>query len=204
MFCAAYSKGYSVETAFLQVPEFISQRRRWLNGSLFASIHATVFWFRIWTSGQNFFRKIILQVCLYLTNAIGSPQHFRLLVRVHLQRCTAHLHMDITGKLLSSILLREFLYTQNQIDTDCSAQLVSSATAKGKGDAFNFLSVGAGMYVFNIFLNLYIGLLFVVLVCSLGNRPQVRAFSSLMCHCPHPITGFQVDIYHSYRSLWSV
>ena len=44
------------------VPEFISQRRRWLNGSLFASVHATVFWFRIWTSGQNFFRKIILQV----------------------------------------------------------------------------------------------------------------------------------------------
>jgi chitin synthase len=43
------------------VPEFISQRRRWLNGSLFASIHATVFWFKIWTSGQNFFRKIVLQ-----------------------------------------------------------------------------------------------------------------------------------------------
>ena len=41
------------------VPEFISQRRRWLNGSLFASVHATVFWFRIWTSGQNFFRKIV-------------------------------------------------------------------------------------------------------------------------------------------------
>ncbi|KAJ3781566.1 chitin synthase-domain-containing protein [Lentinula aff. detonsa] len=39
------------------VPEFISPRRRWLNGSLFASIHSTVFWFKIWTSGQNFFRK---------------------------------------------------------------------------------------------------------------------------------------------------
>ena len=51
------------------VPEFISQRRRWLNGSLFASIHATVFWFRIWTSGQNFFRKIILTV-EFIYNAI--------------------------------------------------------------------------------------------------------------------------------------
>jgi chitin synthase len=45
-----------------QLPEFISQRRRWLNGSMFASIHATVFWYRIWGSGQNFFRKIILQI----------------------------------------------------------------------------------------------------------------------------------------------
>lgn len=45
-----------------QIPEFISQRRRWLNGSLFAAIHATVFFGRIWTSGHNFFRKIVLQV----------------------------------------------------------------------------------------------------------------------------------------------
>lgn len=51
------------------VPEFISQRRRWLNGSLFAAIHATVFWFRIWTSGQNFFRKIFLNI-EFLYNAI--------------------------------------------------------------------------------------------------------------------------------------
>jgi hypothetical protein len=36
----------------------------WLNGSLFAAIHATVFFYRIWTSGQNFFRKIFLQVSL--------------------------------------------------------------------------------------------------------------------------------------------
>ena len=51
------------------VPEFISQRRRWLNCSLFAAIHATVFWFRIWTSGQNFFRKIFLNI-EFLYNAV--------------------------------------------------------------------------------------------------------------------------------------
>jgi chitin synthase len=43
------------------IPEFISQRRRWLNGSLFAALHATIYMFRIWTSGQGFFRKCILQ-----------------------------------------------------------------------------------------------------------------------------------------------
>lgn len=44
------------------VPEFISQRRRWLNGSLFAALHATVFMYRIWTSGHNILRKLVLQV----------------------------------------------------------------------------------------------------------------------------------------------
>jgi len=43
------------------IPEFISQRRRWLNGSLFAAFHATIYMFRIWTSGQGFFRKLVLQ-----------------------------------------------------------------------------------------------------------------------------------------------
>ncbi|KAG5645351.1 hypothetical protein DXG03_006413 [Asterophora parasitica] len=119
------------------VPEFISQRRRWLNGSLFASIHATVFFFRIWTSGQNFFRKIVLQL-EFIYNAV---------------------QLLFTWTSLANFYLAFYF-------------LVSSATAPGENSAFNFLSEGAGKYVFDIFLNLYIGLLFVVLVCSLGNRPQ--------------------------------
>ena len=55
---------------------------------------------------------------------------------------------------------------------------MSSATTNST-DAFNFLSRGAGKAVFEIFLNLYIGLLFVVLVCSLGNRPQVSNLNQL-------------------------
>ena len=51
-------------------------------------------------------------------------------------------------------------------------QLVSSATTTGPNDAFNFLSNGAGQYVFEVFLKLYIGLIFIVTICSLGNRPQ--------------------------------
>ncbi|KAG6846075.1 hypothetical protein H0H87_006439 [Tephrocybe sp. NHM501043] len=119
------------------VPEFISQRRRWLNGSLFASIHATVFFFRIWTSGQNFFRKIVLQI-EFIYNAV---------------------QLLFTWTSLANFYLAFYF-------------LVSSATNTGPNNAFNFLSKGAGLYVFEVFLNLYIGLLFVVLVCSLGNRPQ--------------------------------
>ncbi|RXW24545.1 hypothetical protein EST38_g1282 [Candolleomyces aberdarensis] len=118
------------------VPEFISQRRRWLNGSLFASIHATVFFFRIWTSGQNFFRKIVLQF-EFIYNA---------------------LQLLFTWTSLANFYLAFFF-------------LVSSATSE-QNNAFQFLSSGAGKWISQIFLNLYLGLLFVVLVCSLGNRPQ--------------------------------
>ncbi|TPX47489.1 chitin synthase [Synchytrium endobioticum] len=40
------------------VPEFISQRRRWLNGAFFAMLHSIVNWWALWQSGHNFFRKI--------------------------------------------------------------------------------------------------------------------------------------------------
>ncbi|KAG6874429.1 hypothetical protein C0995_015165 [Termitomyces sp. Mi166 len=119
------------------VPEFISQRRRWLNGSLFASIHATVFFFRIWTSGQNFFRKIVLQI-EFIYNAV---------------------QLLFTWTSLANFYLAFFF-------------LISSATKTGPKNAFNFLNKSAGSYVFDVFLDLYICLLFVVLVCSLGNRPQ--------------------------------
>ncbi|KAI0800657.1 chitin synthase 2 [Fomes fomentarius] len=128
------------------VPEFISQRRRWLNGSLFASVHATVFWFRIWTSGQGFFRKILLQI-EFIYNAI---------------------QLFFTWTSLANFYLAFFF-------------LVSSATADAKNDAFNFLAKGAGPEVFEAFLKLYLGLLFIILVCSLGNRPQGSKWTYSIC-----------------------
>ncbi|KAJ7611002.1 chitin synthase 2 [Roridomyces roridus] len=123
------------------VAEFISQRRRWLNGSLFASIHATVFWFRIWTSGQNFFRKLLLQL-EFIYNGV---------------------QLIFTWTSLANFYLAFFF-------------LVGSATSDPTTGAFNFLGQGAGKEVFEVFLKLYIALLFVVVVCSLGNRPQGSKF----------------------------
>ncbi|KAG0051482.1 Chitin synthase, class 1 [Gryganskiella cystojenkinii] len=40
------------------VPEFISQRRRWLNGSFFAAIYALTHSSNIWRSDHNFMRKM--------------------------------------------------------------------------------------------------------------------------------------------------
>ncbi|PKK65679.1 glycosyltransferase family 2 protein [Rhizophagus irregularis] len=52
------------------VPEFISQRRRWLNGSFFAAFYSIANFMRIWSSGQPFLRKILLQI-EFIYNAIN-------------------------------------------------------------------------------------------------------------------------------------
>ncbi|KAG0069971.1 Chitin synthase, class 2, partial [Podila epicladia] len=50
--------------------EFISQRRRWLNGSFFAAFYSLAHFTRILSSGQGFFRKIFLMI-EFLYNAIN-------------------------------------------------------------------------------------------------------------------------------------
>jgi chitin synthase len=45
-----------------EVPDFISQRRRWLNGSLFAAVYTVVHFWKLWQSGHSFGRKIMLQI----------------------------------------------------------------------------------------------------------------------------------------------
>jgi chitin synthase len=47
------------------VAEFISQRRRWLNGSIFASFYALYSFYRIWTSGHNIVRMFFLQILTF-------------------------------------------------------------------------------------------------------------------------------------------
>ncbi len=46
------------------------------------------------------------------------------------------------------------------------------------------MAQGAGKDVFEVILKLYIALIFVVLVCSLGNRPQVGFFLKCMLSYP--------------------
>ncbi|TPX72193.1 chitin synthase [Spizellomyces sp. 'palustris'] len=53
-----------------QLPELISQRRRWLNGSFFAGLHATWNWSKIFRSGHSTGRKAALLVEFFY-NAIN-------------------------------------------------------------------------------------------------------------------------------------
>ncbi len=44
------------------VPEFISQRRRWLNGAFFAAVYSLVHFRQIWSTDHTIARKILLHV----------------------------------------------------------------------------------------------------------------------------------------------
>ncbi|KAI8977521.1 chitin synthase 1 [Mycotypha africana] len=44
------------------VPEFISQRRRWLNGSFFAGLYSMVHWRKVWSSDHSLFRKLLFML----------------------------------------------------------------------------------------------------------------------------------------------
>lgn len=52
------------------VPEFVSQRRRWLNGSFFATVFAIRHFYHVWRSRHSFFRKIALMF-LFLYNLLN-------------------------------------------------------------------------------------------------------------------------------------
>jgi len=53
---------YAVTDVPNEVPELISQRRRWLNGSFFAAIHSVVHFHYIYRSSHSFLRKFWIHV----------------------------------------------------------------------------------------------------------------------------------------------
>ncbi|KAK3687224.1 class 2 chitin synthase [Podospora appendiculata] len=58
-----YVKGCTGETDVPDtVPEFISQRRRWLNGAFFAAVYSLVHFKQIWTTDHTIARKVLLHI----------------------------------------------------------------------------------------------------------------------------------------------
>jgi chitin synthase len=113
-----------------QVPELISQRRRWLNGSFFAAIHSIVHFHYIYRSAHSFTRKLWIHVeMLY--------QVFNLIFS----------WFALANYFIAFVILADAM-------EDGSFHLT-------------------GIHIFNVILEyVYLGLLLMCFLLSLGNRPQ--------------------------------
>jgi cellulose synthase/poly-beta-1,6-N-acetylglucosamine synthase-like glycosyltransferase len=47
------------------IPDLVSQRRRWLNGSFFASVHATYHFYQMYRSRHSYTRKFFLHILIF-------------------------------------------------------------------------------------------------------------------------------------------
>ena len=89
---------------FFKVPELISQRRRWLNGSFFAAVHSTFHFHYLYRSSHGFGRKawIHVELVYQVFNLIFSWFALVRLPHHHFKLSCADLHGDNNkkGKLL--------------------------------------------------------------------------------------------------------
>ncbi|KAK7455190.1 Chitin synthase 4 [Stygiomarasmius scandens] len=121
---------YAITDVPDQVPELISQRRRWLNGSFFAAVHSTFHFYYIYRSAHSFMRKFWIHVeMLYQTfNLIFS-------------------WFALANYYIAFVILSDAM----------------------EDDQFHL----NGIKVVNLILNyIYLGLLVMCFLLSLGNRPQ--------------------------------
>ncbi|KAH6594845.1 hypothetical protein BASA50_006319 [Batrachochytrium salamandrivorans] len=129
------------------VPEFISQRRRWLNGSFFAGVHALTHWYYIFRSGHSIFRKALLLF----------------------EYCYNFIQLIFNWFALSSFYLTfTFLYDgfiNKTVTSD--GTLIVTGGLQGIDPFF-----GKTNLVFQILRQLYIFAIILIFISSMGNRPQ--------------------------------
>ncbi|KAL1923589.1 uncharacterized protein VTP21DRAFT_8569 [Calcarisporiella thermophila] len=141
------------------LPEFISQRRRWLNGSFFAAVYGTLHFYRIYNSGHNFFRKLLLTFEFFY-NGINLLFNWFALANFYLA-------FFFLGKASFPIKITEKINGQEitrQIDT-------------GVPDPF----FTYGEKIFPVMRNLYIMVIVIIFISALGNRPQGSKWLYRIC-----------------------
>src|SRR5258708_156588 len=104
-----YVKGAVGETDVPDAfPEFISQRRRWLNGSLFAATYAIAHIGQILRSGHSLSRKTVLTIeTVY--NVINLIFSWFSIVRIAMSRPKKYTYPPFPGKLLHILCELHFL-----------------------------------------------------------------------------------------------
>lgn len=196
-----------------RIPEFILQRRRWLNGSFFAALYSFLHFYKIWTSGHSIGRKIMLNlefIYLFFSTLISwfSLSSFFLVFRILTMSIAITYHEQKVFRVLSVVFL--WLYGISLLIT-----FILSLGNKPKGTSTFYLSTFiffATLMVYMIFCSIYMsvhsiqsivdegavtfkGLIaretFRDLVVSMASTYCLYLLSSIICLQPmHMLTSF--------------
>ncbi|KAI8079538.1 chitin synthase 1 [Gilbertella persicaria] len=144
-----------------QLPEFISQRRRWMNGSFFAGVYGLIHFRKIWSSGHGFSRTFLLMI-EGVYNVIS---------------------LVFSWFAVGNFFIAFYFITKSLSDPSV--------------DPFGN---GWGARIFDFFKYAYAFLLFVVFICSMGNRPQGSKYLFMIC-----LVGFAfIMCYMLFCSSWLI
>ena len=86
------------------VPEFISQRRRWLNGAFFAAVYSLVHFKQIWHTSHSISRKVLLHI-EFVYQFVSLAFTFFSLVSCKSAWFSEGRRLTAVGQLLPNILL---------------------------------------------------------------------------------------------------
>ncbi|KAF9134437.1 Chitin synthase, class 1 [Mortierella sp. 14UC] len=127
------------------VAEFISQRRRWLNGSFFASVYALVHQMDIWRSDHSTSRKMFFHVEFFYS---------------------------FVSLFFSWFALANFYLTFYILGNAMVYVPASDAPGAPPPQSSPFGENSAGFWIFTISRYIYILLIIAQFIMSMGNRPQ--------------------------------
>ncbi|OZJ04329.1 hypothetical protein BZG36_02372 [Bifiguratus adelaidae] len=140
--------------AKIQVPTsaalFVAQRRRSVNGRFFAQLYSVVHYGKVLSGGLNIWRKFLL---FFFTI-------YNFICLMYDWFCLANFYLTFFFLTNASIPITYETYTNGKIAT--------SQIPAGVPDPF----FGEGQIIFSVLRELYIMLIVILFITSLGNRPQ--------------------------------
>ncbi|KAI8909524.1 chitin synthase-domain-containing protein [Gorgonomyces haynaldii] len=125
-----------------KLPELISQRRRWLNGSFFAALHALINYPQIWSSGHSFYQKVLFSVEFFY-NAIN---------------------LLFSWFSIANFYLAFFFLFKGLADADT----IVRKPGEFSPDPF----APYGQAIFDVTREIYICGIVLIVISAMGNRPQ--------------------------------
>jgi chitin synthase len=131
------------------IPEFISQRRRWLNGAFFAAVYSIVNVKQLWKTDHSLARKILLQI----------ESVYQLLQLIFTYFGLVSCHSRGRGPKL----------TKKKANFYLAFYFIAGSLTDDKIDPFghNF-----GMYIFVVLRYSCVLVMCLQFIFSMGNRPQ--------------------------------